>query len=457
MSSETSLQGAPRDAESGNIEKGSATPQILDSAAPTLNAVGDDVQQKDLAETGDQAENPKDDEDSYPDGGLQAWLVVVGGMCTTFSTFGYVNSWGIFQGYYQETVLKDEPTSAIAWIGSIQYALIFVPGLVIGRLFDLGYFKSIFTFFSIILVGSTFLIPLCTKYWHFLLCQGFAVGLACGCLFGPTPAIIAHWFKKRRGISMGIMAVGSSIGGTVMPIAARSLLPTVGFAWTMRIFGFIFLGTMGLANVLLRRRLPPRNVPGGLFNWAVFKSAAFSVYCVSGLVTYLGVYTSRLNRSSPMHSTLTSIIVLTYVSVSATRIGISNDFSFYFVAIANASSLFGRYTAGYLCDIIGPMNVMIPFTAAAGILTYAWPFAQSKGSLIAVTILYGFASGTYVSLLTNPIFELGGTGDVGRRVGMFTNILAIGAVAGPPISGAILTASGGFKMVGYYAGKFLLL
>lgn len=46
-------------------------------------------------------------------------------------------------------------------------------------------------------------------------------------------------------------------------------------------------------------------------------------------------------------------LVLTYVSISATRIGISNDFSFYFVAIVNAASLFGRYAAGYICDSVG--------------------------------------------------------------------------------------------------------
>ena len=47
--------------------------------------------------------------------------------------------------------------------------------------------------------------------------------------------------------------------------------------------------------------------------------------------------------------------VLTYVSVSASEIGISDDFAFYFVAIANASSLFGRYTAGLLCDRLGEL------------------------------------------------------------------------------------------------------
>ena len=36
------------------------------------------------------------------------------------------------------------------------------------------------------------------------------------------------------------------------------------------------------------------------------------------------------------------------------------------------------------------MNVMIPFTALAGIMTYAWPFAKTEASLIVVTVLYGF-------------------------------------------------------------------
>lgn len=44
----------------------------------------------------------------------------------------------------------------------------------------------------------------------------------------PTTATIAHWFKRRRGLAMGMMAVGSSIGGTVIPIAARNLIPRIG-------------------------------------------------------------------------------------------------------------------------------------------------------------------------------------------------------------------------------------
>lgn len=53
--------------------------------------------------------------------------------------------------------------------------------------------------------------------------------------------------------------------------------------------------------------------------------------------------------------------------------------------------------------------------------------------------------------------DLGDTSDVGRRIGMFMSILALGALAGPPISGAINTATGGFVAVGWFAGSTILL
>ena len=45
--------------------------------------------------------------------------------------------------------------------------------------------------------------------------------------------------------------------------------------------------------------------------------------------------------------------VLTYISVSATAIGISHDFSYYFISFINASSLLGRLAGGSISDRIG--------------------------------------------------------------------------------------------------------
>jgi hypothetical protein len=42
--------------------------------------------------------------------------------------------------------------------------------------------------------------------------------------------------------------------------------------------------------------------------------------------------------------------------------------------------------------------------------------------------------------------------DVGRRVGMYLTIMSLGALAGPPIAGAINARTGGFEEMGLYAG-----
>lgn len=98
---------------------------------------------------------------------------------------------------------------------------------------------------------------------------------------------------------------------------------------------------------------------------------------------------------------------------------------------------------------------MIPFTLIAAAFTYGWPFTHTTASLIVISLIYGFCSGMYVSLMTAPIMNLGGHGDIGRRIGMYMSILAVGALCGPPISGAIQVSTGSFKMVGVFAGEFL--
>lgn len=59
-----------------------------------------------------------------------------------------------------------------------QFSFIFIPALISGRLFDLGYLRSIIVVSSINLVVCTLLIAECHQYWQFLLCQGFGIGVS---------------------------------------------------------------------------------------------------------------------------------------------------------------------------------------------------------------------------------------------------------------------------------------
>lgn len=377
--------------------------------------------------------------DDFPDGGLAAWSIVFGSTCAIFATLGLVNAWGVFQSYYQRVLIPGTETSTIAWIGSIQYALVFFPGLIAGRLCDLGYFKRTLFISSVILVVATVLTAECTKFWQLLLCQGILTGWCCGMIFSPIPAISSQWFKKKRALAFGIMSTGSSIGGSIIPITADNLIEKIGFKWTMRVIALIELFMLVIANLTLRRRLQPPKNTGPFFAWHDFKKPAFNVFTIGGVLNFLGLYT-----------------LLTYIDLSATRIGISPKFSFYLISIANAGSGLGRISSGFLADKFGALTVTGPLTLTCAAMTYAWPFVSNKGALIAIGIIYGFCSGAYVSLLPVPLVMMGEIHDAGRRTGGFLSCVAFGALAGPPISGAIAQSAHGFKGVGFYAGSCIL-
>ncbi|KAG2350014.1 MFS general substrate transporter [Suillus weaverae] len=376
-----------------------------------------------------------------PDGGIRAWLVV-------FAQYriGHILYVWFFNvvGCLPSVLRGKSATSHSAFNYSMDrlyagYALACIPSLVTGRLFDLGYFKIPFFAASFVIVACTFLTAECTQFWQLFLTQGVGLGAGCGFVSSPAIVIVSHWFSERRGLALSATAVGAALGSIVFPVAAQNLIPLVGFRWTVRVFGLILMATMGTANIFLKRRLPPVNVRGGLFNLKAFRNKAYSTYCISGTMILLGFNTE-----------------LIYLSVSAVAIGVSKDFSFYMIAIANAASAFGRVSSGLLADKIGALNTIAIFTAVTGLSTIAWPFARDESQLIVIAAIYGFSIGAYISLYSVPAVAMGNMEDAGRRVGMFMSITGFGGFAGPPISGAICTATGGFVDAGYYSGGSII-
>lgn len=72
----------------------------------------------------------------------------------------------------------------------------------------------------------------------------------------------------------------------------------------MRITGLILISTFGAANLLVKKRLPPKNVKGGLFNWAIFLNAAFSLYGIACIAGFMGMYTGTLVALSCVYQSL---------------------------------------------------------------------------------------------------------------------------------------------------------
>ena len=82
----------------------------------------------------------------------------------------------------------------------------------------------------------------CAEYWQLFLAQGLCTGIGNGLVFCSTLAILPTYFKRYRAIALGISASGTATGGMVIPAIIEALLPRIGFPWTVRVLGFLFLG-----------------------------------------------------------------------------------------------------------------------------------------------------------------------------------------------------------------------
>lgn len=170
----------------------------------------------------------------FPDGGLQAWLVVFGGWCGLFCTFGFVNCIGVFQAYYEGGPLSEYSSSTISWITSMEvWGMIFF-GLVFGPLFDKFGPRRLLVVGTVFYIFGLMMTSLSSEYYQFFLAQGVCAAIASSAIFNSCLTSLVSWFRRRRAAAFGIVASGSSIGGTVMPIMIQQLIPKVGFGWTSK-------------------------------------------------------------------------------------------------------------------------------------------------------------------------------------------------------------------------------
>ncbi|KAF4342649.1 monocarboxylate transporter 2 [Fusarium beomiforme] len=388
-----------------------------------------------------------------PDGGAKAWACVGGAFLLQFCSFGYVNACGMFQLYYSEVMFKDQNSSALAWITTIQIFLLFMFGPAVGKLVDVYGCRRTLAPFSLMAVFSVFMLSLCTKYWQVMLAQGVAFGLAASGLSLPAMATATQWFSTKKGLAVGIVSAGSSLGGVIYPCMIPRLIQEVGFApavrWTALMQGIL----LAIANGLCTTPFPPlskasrtakKDLPGSGISG--FKSLPWGFFVLGCFFTMWGLFAP-----------------LNYLPEMASLHGYK-DFAVYTLAIANAGSIVGRIVPGWVSDKIGQFNTMVIVTSLSGILVLAFwlplEFHTSKGGLIVFALLFGFVSGGFVSLGPPCVVSLaeGRVDDIGVKLGGFCLAIALGALTGLPIEGAIKDREGDkFTGLMCFAGATMLL
>jgi MFS family permease len=167
---------------------------------------------------------------------------------------GVTNAFGVFEAYYTSGYLHSDDAN-ISIIGAIQTIFSLASAGIVGPLHDHGYFYHLIWTGSLLSCFGMMMTSLCKTYYQVLLAQGNCVGLGSGCIFAPTMAVLSTYFSSHKNLAVGIAATGSSIGGIIYPITFYYLLPQIGYAWSVRVIGFLMMATCAIILSVLRVRM----------------------------------------------------------------------------------------------------------------------------------------------------------------------------------------------------------
>lgn len=270
--------------------------------------------------------------------------------------------------------------------------------------------------------------PWTLEYWHFILTFGVLTGVASSLLFTPSIASVGHFFRERRGFATGIASTAGSFGGVIFPMMLESLFVRVGWAWAIRILAFQSLALTAIANFLIRSRLPPAKNASAHPDIRIFRNTAF-------LWTTIGVFLLEFALFIP----------LTYISLYALSQGFSLAFSFQILTVLNAASVLGRALPGYFADKVGPFNANIfcVFLSIIACLGVWLPAGHTTPGIIIFAVLFGFSSGSNISLTPVCVGRLCRTQSYGRYYATCYTVVSFACLIGIPIAGTILKANGG--------------
>lgn len=182
-------------------------------------------------------------------------MIIVACFMAQFLAYGSPQSVGVL--YPEWLHAFQEGKGMTAWVGSLVSGVGLIASPVCSACVDNFGARPVTIFSGVMVAGGLMLSAFAPNVQFLIFSYGIVVGLGCGLVYAATLTITCQYFDKRRGLALGIVTTGTSVGGFLYATTQNELIVLFGLEGCLLIIGALALNLMACAGFMR-----PLNMPG---------------------------------------------------------------------------------------------------------------------------------------------------------------------------------------------------
>ena len=379
------------------------------------------------------------------------WLIVAGAFIAQFFVTGFY-TYGF--PVLAKVVRKEFSVSAEDVMDATFYTVLLglIVAPIVGYLADKWSARKLIFIGSICLGAGLIFLSEASNIFQFVVIFAISLCLANN-LLGPATSstLVSRWFSNSRGKALGVAAIGTSVGGILIPLYISWGIDASD--WRQMLFN---LGVLILVFLPIFLYFALRDYPSDL--GLVGEPHALDSLEISGNQPHELDLTIKDILSSKPFWLLSVTLGLLFSSQSAVLANIGlhfddinmGDQAKNFIMTLAVMGFFGKLVFGYAADRINlKVGLSIAIVLAiCGVLILA---SQSPSiPIIIAAIFLGLATGGMLPVWGAMIAAIFGVKSYGRVMGAMSPLIALLVMPGPKICGRL------FDIYGNYSNSFYL-
>jgi predicted MFS family arabinose efflux permease len=269
---------------------------------------------------------------------------------------------------------------------------------------------------------------------------------------------VNHWFRRRAGLTTGIVASGFGLGGLIVPVVT-GLIDTFEWRTAMLVIGIGMLVICLPLSLFVRHKPEAYGyLPDGDAAVEAPREAKTAGVQAADTEVNVPVWEALKDRafwhislSSMCHSFVVGAVV-THIMPYLGSVGISRSTAALVALVLPVASIAGRLSSGWLSNIMGNRAVyagsFVSFTV--GMFLFAYTGEARLWLIVPFVVAFSSGWGFSVTSRITLLRESFGRASFGAVLGFNSTIMMIGNVSGAPIAGWT------YDRFGSYQGAWLV-